>query len=1298
MAQRLTITWAGTQIPWIAMTIWVAAAGTATADWLHLSNPHRFPTFVTAFLVVSALAAAVIVAIVAHHAARRAAVVAELVEALHNPLGWPAPSHGLLTASGFKEVAPETRNAHGIYPTKIRMHYIPAAAVKQQSSLQRLQLPSSGDNNPDETAGANPEWLRLINSLLSENLGVSYTLSVDRRARRLIATPDTREVTEEPAAVQRLRAKVASTAMFESGATVTDYTLSDRGRITEFDVAHNISEKLARSGARMHQIERVMSQILSGRWRAEFKLEHDTVHFELRPSLPRLVWPRIYPEMAGVAEAIINYKNTRFFYAYDEDRNPISWHPKTQPQRLIIGPTGSGKALDVATPIASPTGWTTMGALRIGDRIFDERGNTCQVTGVYDQPLTDNCYEVTFSDGSMIVADGDHLWFTHDRSARISHCDQHREQNNRTRAPWLSPDALLQLRAVADSAKPGDGITIPEVAALAGVAPTTAALHRIAKSLGPIRVIDTLRTFTYKAQTVTQKQNVRIFDSTLVCDYLAGRATRSHAGSPFTQHAQTITSVCQRLRDTGELSVHDIAVAAGLSSVAVRSWLPRHLLSRLEVRDVVLAVPERAVTRRADPVNVYDRAALCKAVAAHGEQPMRDQRHLRVLGQVRTTDEIRDTLRAGGYLNHSVPVASPLSLPDRELPVAPYTLGAWLGDGTSTCQYITSADPEIIDRIRQDGYPVALMPRAVDATTKCRSYRIDDLRGQLRSLGVLHKERGTSKHIPAVYLRASERQRRELLAGLLDTDGTVSGTGVEYDTTSRVLAEGVTELVLSLGYRAVTREGRARLYGRDIGPKWTVGFTTTHPVFHLSRKNQTLAERTRNSNPERNRHRYITSIEKVVPRPTRCITVDSPNSLFLAGPTMIPTHNTSAIHTFITQAARAHWAVNIADRKNIEYRGFRDWPNVQCVATRIEDQIALIYQTWSLMKDRYEAGESGAARTEDFSPVLLVLDEFTELVKDIAAWYVRLRGSKPASEIKGWPRELPVEEMVGSILRLGRTARIHLIIGMQRPDVKYVEGENRDNLTGRQSLGRLGRQGADMLWGDYFTGTTIPPGLLGRGIAYNDHGDPVEVQNFFTPDPYKPDDLTDPVAKRVLDELRPASSSHPRIVFDTPFDPHEDEDFHYNQYLEAPVHLAEERPDLDPLSPQYRFKPTLSAATAFAATSALGPTAAHRNAAPLPAAGSTRQRRSAGSDRWPGYGSPAPRMVDDLQVGDLICVDAGLGVWGILEKPPEPDPVDPNALLLSWRSADDEYDLLTVPADDSIVSRPLLDDDESRAA
>src|SRR5439155_12432242 len=99
-----------------------------------------------------------------------------------------------------------------------------------------------------------------------------------------------------------------------------------------------------------------------------------------------------------------------------------------------------------------------------------------------------------------------------------------------------------------------------------------------------------------------------------------------------------------------------------------------------------------------------------------------------------------------------------LDLPHRDdLPIPPYTLGIWLGDRHSGPDRITTAD----------------------------------------AAGVLH-----DKHIPPAYLRASEAQRRALLAGLLDADGTAApGGAVNLPVTSRRLAEGTRELIVSLGYR-----------------------------------------------------------------------------------------------------------------------------------------------------------------------------------------------------------------------------------------------------------------------------------------------------------------------------------------------------------------------------------------------------------------------------------------------------------------------------------------------------------------
>ena len=69
-----------------------------------------------------------------------------------------------------------------------------------------------------------------------------------------------------------------------------------------------------------------------------------------------------------------------------------------------------------------------------------------------------------------------------------------------------------------------------------------------------------------------------------------------------------------------------------------------------------------------------------------------------------TTREIAASVRArdGHALNHAIQTCEPLEYPAQELPVAPYTLGAWLGDGSKEDARITSTDPEILDEIRRD--------------------------------------------------------------------------------------------------------------------------------------------------------------------------------------------------------------------------------------------------------------------------------------------------------------------------------------------------------------------------------------------------------------------------------------------------------------------------------------------------------------------------------------------------------------------------------------------------------------------
>jgi replicative DNA helicase len=243
--------------------------------------------------------------------------------------------------------------------------------------------------------------------------------------------------------------------------------------------------------------------------------------------------------------------------------------------------------------------------------------------------------------------------------------------------------------------------------------------------------------------------------------------------------------------------------------------------------------------------------------------------------EVRTTDEIRATLRVETVdrrLNHSVATTRPLALKDRKLLVPPYTLGVWLGDGHSAAARVTIDDPEILTYIEEDGFV---------------------------GLGTLG-----NKHIPATYLRASETQRRALLAGLMDTDGTVAPSGnLQYTSTSRRLAEDVRELVVSLGYRCSVTTKTVK--GRTVSTStaYTVNFAVIDDVFRLERKRLAHKERRRSVTTVRTASRFVVDVRPVPSVPVRCVTVDNADHLYLAGRAMIPTHNSTASMDFARNAA-----------------------------------------------------------------------------------------------------------------------------------------------------------------------------------------------------------------------------------------------------------------------------------------------------------------------------------------------------------------------------------------------------------
>jgi len=225
----------------------------------------------------------------------------------------------------------------------------------------------------------------------------------------------------------------------------------------------------------------------------------------------------------------------------------------------------------------------------------------------------------------------------------------------------------------------------------------------------------------------------------------------------------------------------------------------------------------------------------------------------------------------------ALPESGALVLPEKPFVVAPYVLGCWLGDGNSNGNLFTATEEDqehYAQRFSAMGFPVSRTAYAMRFRLQASWY----IRW-LKDSG-LHE----NKHIPERYMRGSAEQRRELLKGLIDTDGYVSSDGqVEFCNVNYRLACDVRRLVHSLGIKAAMSEGRATINGVDCGPKYRILFYADR-VASLPRKVARLR------NPQK-RCRYIEKVERCGTGNTTCIQVNHPSGMFLCGEACIPTHN-----------------------------------------------------------------------------------------------------------------------------------------------------------------------------------------------------------------------------------------------------------------------------------------------------------------------------------------------------------------------------------------------------------------------
>jgi replicative DNA helicase len=256
---------------------------------------------------------------------------------------------------------------------------------------------------------------------------------------------------------------------------------------------------------------------------------------------------------------------------------------------------------------------------------------------------------------------------------------------------------------------------------------------------------------------------------------------------------------------------------------------------------------------------------------------------------VRTTAELAATVRgvADGRANHSVATTRPLDLPARSFPIPPYVVGVRLG-----VRHV-AVDTAVIAEL--GGTPLVRSTPEAGGTATLAPARVDALR---------------AGRVPKELLRASVAQRRALLSGLLDANGTVMPNGVVHFSTRRPgLAEDVSELVVGLGYVATTAE--RRVAGRR-GPEteYTVTFRPSEEA-DLFRRGRSARKRAVDHrwwarDVLRPASRVITAVTPVPSVPVRCVQVDNDDHLYLAGRGMIPTHNSTLALDFVRSAAIKH--------------------------------------------------------------------------------------------------------------------------------------------------------------------------------------------------------------------------------------------------------------------------------------------------------------------------------------------------------------------------------------------------------
>ncbi|MGL5827727.1 MAG: ATP-binding protein [Nocardioides sp.] len=608
------------------------------------------------------------------------------------------------------------------------------------------------------------------------------------------------------------------------------------------------------------------------------------------------------------------------------------------PLMVIPGQTGAGKLVRLSTPIPTPTGYATMGTLRVGDEVIGRDGKPCRVVNLWPVNETPELYRITLSDGQMVFADYDHQWLVSSWRDR-----------NYTRAPkrlkavavWgRAQEQVAELLALAEQASGDmtlDELTEYVLTAVPDLRWRNALSVRAALKAvdAPFTEVSTTRPRQFAKNEIRKTDPVLLYPAATALETLIAvwQGTKGGNATRWGAWQKVKTAAVER------------ALADGIPTDQMNTIpeLSRLIFGQDSNKTTVSGIRKSLASARIEPtpayrevvmplgtgysqkcnVLVFDVAVAIKCLAVR----LAEQHHIKPVSaapesRMTTGEMLAAGIRCpGSQANFAIRAAQPVELPEADLLVSPYVLGAWLGDGGSGSGTFTQSDaPEhsgdsdmqrLIAAIQDGGYQAHRIPSSHNTVGT------HGLQADLRAIGVLGE-----KHIPTAYLRSSVDQRLALLQGLMDTDGTIGKRGgCELSLSDRRLASDALDLIRSLGIKASATWDRPASY-RDVDgqlvtckDRHRIKFTTDKPVFRLPRKAERLPATLR----ETATWLYITAIEPVKPsdpdyEPGRCITVDSPDRTYLCEQ-YVPTSNTVLMLSMAHQFALVERPVVIFDPK-----------------------------------------------------------------------------------------------------------------------------------------------------------------------------------------------------------------------------------------------------------------------------------------------------------------------------------------------------------------------------------------------